>query len=442
MPRITITPEDSLFCASFFHKLHTIETPNFSSLQYYDRVVKDVFPVVYCATDREASCLGIFLKTTFEPLKRWRFDKYLFEKEAASKPGFSVAIGSPARCSYDQYCTVFFKWFDKITKIALHCLDQYQDHGRACLLVLIKLDGVYPARRRVNALLMDKLDIIRKQEDMKDVQAMAQRYHTLLNKRKDSLFDDVVSKREAPFAKTQNSIIPSKRQPNSAARQASPDKTKASLAVPSPAGKTGPTEAIASTMPSSVISLKYDTDSSMRIPPGQKSTSTASVKGDSHVKEHISSPTSGSAEASSNVLMRSNPNAVVQPKLQDGAQSRPIRASSTTDCDSKSTKHGASRSGRSNRDDLEIATSSHHRNRGDAPMHVRTAEHPIDRCKYSDNARPIASSSTSHLVKSSAATRRLESKRIRPNSAQNQSDADRPIPKRSREEERRRGGRR
>ena len=216
MPRVTVTPEDALFCATFFHKLHALETPNFSSLQYYDRVVKDVFPVVYCATDREAHCLGVFLRATFEPLKRWRFDKRLYDKEAASKSGFSVAIGSPARCSYDQYCTVFFKWYDKITKIAFHCLDQYKDHGRACLLVLIKLVGIYPVRKRVNTLLINKLDAIRKQEDMKDLQAMAQRYHTLLSKRKDTMFEDPPVKHNLPGNKPLSSILLSKRQTTSA----------------------------------------------------------------------------------------------------------------------------------------------------------------------------------------------------------------------------------
>jgi len=190
MPRMTITPEDSLFCANFFHKMHMLEPPNFSSLQFYDRVVKDIFPLVYCATDHEARCLGIFLRALFEPLKRWRLDKSQYEKEAASKLGFSVAIGSPARCSYDQYCTVFSKWHDKITKIIIHCLDKYGNHGRACLLVLIKLVGVYPARKRTSITLMEKLDPLKQQEKYKDVQAMAYRYYTLLDKHNFSLEED------------------------------------------------------------------------------------------------------------------------------------------------------------------------------------------------------------------------------------------------------------
>lgn len=190
VPRMSVTPEDSLFCAKFFHNMHMLETPNFSSLQFYDRVVKDIFPLVYCATDHEAKCLGIFLRALFEPLMRWRFDKNCYEKEAASKLGFSVAIGSPARCSYDQYCTVFSKWYDKMTKITVNCFEQYRHHGRACLLVLIKLVGVFPVRRRTSTILMGKLDALKRQEELKDVQAMAYRYHTLLDKQKLSPQDD------------------------------------------------------------------------------------------------------------------------------------------------------------------------------------------------------------------------------------------------------------
>ena len=99
--------------------------------------------------------------------------------EAGSKLGFSVAIGSASRCTYEQYCTVFTKWHDKITKVALHSLSHYKDHGRACLLVLIKLIGVYPIYKHVSTQLLGLLEAIQVQEDMKDVQAMAKRYCTL-----------------------------------------------------------------------------------------------------------------------------------------------------------------------------------------------------------------------------------------------------------------------
>ena len=219
MPRVTITPEDALFCAIFFKQLHSLETTNFSSLQYYDRVVKDVFPVIYCATDQEARCLGIFLRATFEPLTRWRFDRRRYDMEAGSKLGFSVAIGSASRCTYEQYCTVFTKWHDKITKVALHSLSHYKDHGRACLLVLIKLIGVYPIYKHVSTQLLGLLEAIQVQEDMKHVQAMAKRYCTLLKKSEDTLAEESLLQRDILGSKAQVPAPGTKRQASAANKQ-------------------------------------------------------------------------------------------------------------------------------------------------------------------------------------------------------------------------------
>ena len=442
MPRITMSPEDALFCATFFHKLHTIETSNFSSLQYYDRVVKDIFPVIYCATDREAGCLGVFLRATFEPLKRWRFDKHLYEKEAASKPGFSVAIGSQARCSYDQYCTVFFKWYDKITKIALHCLDQYQDHGRACLLVLIKLDGVYPARKRVNALLMERLDIIKKQEAMKDLQAMAQRYHTLLNKQKDLLFDDAVNKRDVPGTRPQNLTQSSKRQPtHKVAGEPSPDRAiKTNITSSNLSGKIAPTSCNNADEPVNLSSTATG------------STATGSQK---HDAEHSSYQMAGSKSATLELEKQSQPGAESQLKSQGATQVHLGRIAKGRSLDAKLSSNADSRSGRSTQEDSHGSTSLSHRNRGDTKVQGRgrTTERPNDRNKQIDThqARVKDLPSPLNVAKSGASTRQLDqhqnrsrgddatitAKRGRPMS---QNDNDRTSSKRSREEDRRRGG--
>jgi THO complex subunit 2 len=424
---VTITPEDSVFCATFFHKLHALETPNFSSLQYYDRVVKDVFPVVYCATDREARCLGVFLRATFEPLKRWRFDKRLYDKEAASKPGFSVAIGSPARCSYDQYCTVFFKWYDKITKIALHCLDQYKDHGRACLLVLIKLVGIYPVRKRVNAQLMDKLDVIKKQDDMKDLQAMAQRYHTLLNKCKDTLFEESPTKRDLPNSKSQSSVLPSKRQATSTKIVAKEPQIKVSGNVKISCATVhiseidhGSTKANTTTKPvttarpllsskGSVVKCEHSSNTA---------TLTSSRKRNNAATGSKGVETSGAAVETPTSELRLKANESCANETQAHSQVRSI-ISSNINC--------------RGRDDSDIPASVIQRsNRSDASLHVR--ECSTDRPKQADIIEGKLSSPS--LVKSNTA-RRYDPPSKRPRS----NERDRS--KRSREEEKRRtGGRR
>jgi len=52
---------DAVYCAKFVHELHRMDTPFFSSLQYYDRVLRDVCVLVTSCTEYEAGCLGRFL---------------------------------------------------------------------------------------------------------------------------------------------------------------------------------------------------------------------------------------------------------------------------------------------------------------------------------------------------------------------------------------------
>ena len=152
--RALLTPEDAVFCAKYFELLHSLGVDAFSSLQYFDRVVRDVFPAVFCATDREAATLGIFLRETLSPLRRWRYNKEAYRTEASDKPGFATAIGSTSRCSFEQFGAVFGKWYDKIFRMAKHCLENYRAHGRAGLIVLIKIVPVFPVLRKTHAALV------------------------------------------------------------------------------------------------------------------------------------------------------------------------------------------------------------------------------------------------------------------------------------------------
>eukprot|EP00632_Arachnochrysis_sp_CCMP2950_P014795 CAMPEP_0185696548 /NCGR_PEP_ID=MMETSP1164-20130828/5200_1 /TAXON_ID=1104430 /ORGANISM="Chrysoreinhardia sp, Strain CCMP2950" /LENGTH=1141 /DNA_ID=CAMNT_0028363427 /DNA_START=161 /DNA_END=3587 /DNA_ORIENTATION=+ len=183
-PRLTLSSEDALFCAKFFLKLHLLELPHFSSLVYFHCIVHHVTPMVLCVTECEATSLGIFLKTTFDTLKRWRCDPDLFASEAKSKQGFATSPGSSHRCSYEQYCTVFKKWHDMLTRTVEYGLDNYDEYGRTCLIVLIKLVGVYPLFVESYNTISDRVVTIKEQLKMKDLQVMAQRYEQLMGQQR------------------------------------------------------------------------------------------------------------------------------------------------------------------------------------------------------------------------------------------------------------------
>lgn len=136
LPRLTLTLSDALFCAHFFLHLHTIGTPYFNSLEYFDSIIKEVLPMIYVATEQESVALGMFLKVTLEPLKSWRMNETAYIEQAGTLLGFMVD-GVP--CPYADFCFLFSGWYDTITRTVLLCLSDFANHGRACLLLLIKV---------------------------------------------------------------------------------------------------------------------------------------------------------------------------------------------------------------------------------------------------------------------------------------------------------------
>jgi THO complex subunit 2 len=57
-PRCCFTALDAVYCGEFIHTLHTLKTPNFSTLLFYDRVFSDVARTITCCTENEASRYG------------------------------------------------------------------------------------------------------------------------------------------------------------------------------------------------------------------------------------------------------------------------------------------------------------------------------------------------------------------------------------------------
>mmetsp|Transcript_2056 Transcript_2056/g.6812 ORF Transcript_2056/g.6812 Transcript_2056/m.6812 type:complete len:889 (+) Transcript_2056:1243-3909(+) len=187
IPRATQSPEDAMFAAVFIHQLHFMELPKFSSLLYFDRIIKDVIPLVLCATDREARSLGIYLKRTFNLLLRWRCNSIAYNQEAAMKVGFSLFYGPTTTCSFEQFSIIFAKWHEQATQTFEYGLRQYDSHGRSTLLTLIKLTGVFPVFRGAFKTMKEAVQVITAQNQMKDLQVIARRYLQILESQRSKL---------------------------------------------------------------------------------------------------------------------------------------------------------------------------------------------------------------------------------------------------------------
>jgi hypothetical protein len=85
--------------------------------------------------------------------------------------------------------------------------------------VLIRLIGVYPIYKHVSTQLLGLLEALQIQEDMKDVQAMAKRYCTLLKKSENTLVEESLLKRDILSSNVQVPAPGPKRQASAASKQ-------------------------------------------------------------------------------------------------------------------------------------------------------------------------------------------------------------------------------
>lgn len=206
IPRALLSPEDALFCAKFMDRLHAIDTPEFSTLQYYNTVNLKLPSIVLCVTEREAGNFGIFLKETLHVLARWYQSAVAYEEDAVhGKSGFSVDLHDPTKTlPHRQYKLVFAKWHKWMAKVFAATLasSEYMPM-RNTLIVLTKIIDVFPASKSTAERLLAIVEGLTK-EDREDIKIMAKRYFALLTKRKGTLNEDkllaVATAKKTPVA--------------------------------------------------------------------------------------------------------------------------------------------------------------------------------------------------------------------------------------------------
>lgn len=90
--RVLMSPVDAVFCTQFLYLLHDKETPHFSLLHCYDRMVKTIAPLIFSTTEAEASFIGYALNDMFKTINRWLSDKVAYQTEFNSKLGSTYSI--------------------------------------------------------------------------------------------------------------------------------------------------------------------------------------------------------------------------------------------------------------------------------------------------------------------------------------------------------------
>jgi THO complex subunit 2 len=83
--RCRSSPDDAMYCSRFTMLLHTLDTPNFYTLFYFDTVIESVARVLFGVTEDEASNFSIFLEETWKNINLYRFEPNLYESVIQGK---------------------------------------------------------------------------------------------------------------------------------------------------------------------------------------------------------------------------------------------------------------------------------------------------------------------------------------------------------------------
>ena len=86
--RCLFTQIDAYYCAKFVQIIHSLKTPNFSTIICYDRIFSDISYSIASLTDNEARRYGRFLLGLLETVMSWHTDPTTFDAECAAHPGF------------------------------------------------------------------------------------------------------------------------------------------------------------------------------------------------------------------------------------------------------------------------------------------------------------------------------------------------------------------
>ena len=193
LPRCVSSLPDAVFCARFVARLHSLGTPYFSTLQYYDRLLKDLRQLVFAATEHEAAALGRFLHETLSQLAAWKKSEGVYTAECASRPGFGHNFLEPdsKRASYADFVAVSFKWHSKLVRALASCLESPEFmEVRNALIVLTRVSKVYPVTRKHGAHLEKRVAKIKAEDPREDLKTLAGRYLAVLHKERPGWVSD------------------------------------------------------------------------------------------------------------------------------------------------------------------------------------------------------------------------------------------------------------
>ena len=205
--RCLFTQIDAFYCAKFIQIIHSLKTPNFSTIICYDRIFSDISYSIASLTDNEARRYGRFLLGLLETVMSWHSDPAVFDTECAQFPGFltvfrnalnttstqSTTSNKQEQLDYENFRHVCHKWHYKLTKSFIVCLESEEYlQMRNSLIILTKILPHYPRLTGFCSALEKRVEKITQVEKDKkqDIHTLAVVYLGQLKLRKQHMVDE------------------------------------------------------------------------------------------------------------------------------------------------------------------------------------------------------------------------------------------------------------
>ena len=252
LPRLFLSPLDSLYCARFLSTIARLHTPRFCVVLMWDAFFNHLIsPLISSCTASEATRFGRFLCEVLKELHRCVFDEAWYEREAAKSPAFASKVNDPAgaRFTHTQMAMIMSRCHKKMLQAFSARLqsDDKTEVGNA-LLIMVKIGGEWPKMQSQGAEMERKLDAVIAGEGKEgsSLKVLATRAHALLLAQKKNWKPDAPilpqpapQKPSAAPAQSRGSPSPSP-EPGTARQQQQQQPARAPAAGPAGSGPGGP----------------------------------------------------------------------------------------------------------------------------------------------------------------------------------------------------------
>jgi THO complex subunit 2 len=242
--RCLMSPIDAVYSSRFFTLVNSMgEASVFSTVQFADRAMRFLSPLLFCTTETESGFLGYTIRDLLTYVCQWVDDKDSYTRNAMQGDAFSATLmkgsvdiicnnaerdremlleevtagdaeadtdgkgntqymtviapgtsgrSDPLKLSHEEYIHWCMSWHDSLCKLILTCLDSSEYmHIRSALVFLVKVSDKFPIWYSGGKELLERIEAIEQHEvDRPDLQLMSRSLKAILMMRSKEWLDE------------------------------------------------------------------------------------------------------------------------------------------------------------------------------------------------------------------------------------------------------------